>query len=436
MSYAVLIDVGGTFLKGTTVDLTSLVMNSIIRRNGPPLRISPDGSATLDPSQLRQAVEEICRELVVANEGPPLGIFISGQMHGVVLTDKAGNLKSDVVTWRDSLSCVISGRQASAVSTVRDRCTSSDLKAFGNELREGLPVATLTARRSRGLRIAGLVPHSLISYCASSLIDFAEEPLMHSTDAAAHGFYRVSENVWGEDALDQLGLNELVLPRVVSDIQPYGRSQEFGCAVYVAVGDQQASLYSMHLNPNEVSLNIATGSQVTKLLDTPNFQAQLRPFFYGKFLSTITHIPAGRALNVLISLVGELSDIEPDKIWELVARKTIAEPTSTLEIDLAFFPSISGSAGHIAAITETNLTVGKLFRSATQEMAREYKRYTAKLFPQDDFDAVVISGGLATRFRPLLQEIQAEFGDCPYRISTSEDATLQGLARISAELLR
>lgn len=116
--------------------------------------------------------------------------------------------------------------------------------------------------------------------------------------------------------------------------------------------------------------------------------------------------------------------------------KTIAERTSTLNVDLAFFPSVSGSSGEVADITETNFTVGKLFRSAVHEMAMQYRRFTTELFPLDDFNAVVISGGLATRFSPLMEEIKAIFGECSYRISTSEDATLQGLARISGQLLR
>lgn len=436
MSYAVLIDVGGTFLKGATFDLTSQMMNSIVRRNGPLLRIASDGSATLDPLQLRQAVHELCRELVADRGVSPQGIFLSGQMHGVVLAEKAGNPKSEVVTWRDSMSCLIGKHTVSAVEAIRERCSAADLIAFGNELREGLPLATLTARRTRGIEVDGLVPHSLISYCASSLIDFREEPLMHSTDAAAHGCYRVTENSWGHKLLDQLDLSGLVLPRVVTDVQPYGTSEEFGCAVYVAVGDQQASLYSMDLQLNEISLNIATGSQVTKLLDSPNTQAQLRPYFDGKFISTITHVPAGRALNVLIDLVAELSDLESDELWELVAKKTLTKPTSTLSVDLAFFPSISGSVGKIADITETNLTVGTLFRSAVHEMASQYRRFASQLFPFDDFDAVVVSGGLATRFAPLMQEIRSAFSACPFRVSTSEDATLQGLARISTQLLR
>lgn len=436
MSYAILIDVGGTFLKGTTVDLASQQLNSIVRRGGPPLRLSTDGSATLDAIHLRQAVHDLCRELVATTGDSPKAIFVSGQMHGVVLTDQAGNPKSDVVTWRDSLSSRINEREVSPTSIIRERCGAADLMSFGNELREGLPLATLTSRRTRGLHVAGLIPHSLISYCASSLINFSQEPLMHSTDAAAHGFYRVATNSWGDEVLEQLGLAGLVLPRVVKDVEPYGTSQEFNCSVYIAVGDQQASLYSMNLERNEVSLNIATGSQVTKLLDSPNSPAQLRPYFHGKFISTVTHVPAGRALNVLVNLVGELSGLESDKLWEEIAMKTIAERTSTLNVDLAFFPSVSGSSGEVADITETNFTVGKLFRSAVHEMAMQYRRFTTELFPLDDFNAVVISGGLATRFSPLMEEIKAIFGECSYRISTSEDATLQGLARISGQLLR
>ena len=60
--------------------------------------------------------------------------------------------------------------------------------------------------------------------------------------------------------------------------------------------------------PAELSLNISTGSQVSLLTETPlpgNYQT--RPYFAGRFLNTITHLPAGRSLNALVELLGELA---------------------------------------------------------------------------------------------------------------------------------
>lgn len=436
MTYAVLLDVGGTFLKGAAIKSGADKIGTISRQSGPALVLSRDGSAVLNPAHLQGAVGRLCQEIVDSQNGLPSGIFLTGQMHGLVLTHLDGTPISDVITWRDSMRCAVNGREESAIPIIQSRCSREDLRVFGNELREGLPIATLFSRATLGLKVAGLVPHSIISFCAAGLTGFAEFPLMHETDAAAHGFYDIIRKRWGETALTQLDLEGMVLPRVTDELMPCGYSHNYGCPVYVAVGDQQTSLYGVSLEPGELSLNIATGSQVSAVIADPSFNAQLRPFFQGNYLSTVTHIPAGRALNALMSLVSELSELDNDQLWQLVSEKTINQQQTELRVDLSFFPSATGSSGLISGITETNLEVGHLFRSAVIEMASQYQHFSKLIFPTDDFRNVVVSGGLATRFLPLMQEIKGAFGDRHYRISRSEDASLEGLRRLTEKLDR
>jgi sugar (pentulose or hexulose) kinase len=433
--YAVLIDVGGSFLKGAVVTAETAQLSSVIRKSGPRLELTREGSATLDPTQLTRDVRLLCRELVNSVGRKPSAIFLTGQMHGVVLTDQSGNPVTEVITWRDSLASIENGMERSAVASIRERCEEESLRAFGNELREGLPLATLFARRSRGLDVAGKVAHSLISYCAASLTDFSTAPMMHATDAAAHGFYRVVDGCWDHKTLEALELNGMTLPSVVHEVIPCGLSKEYDCNVHVALGDQQTSLYGMKLDLDELSLNIATGSQASRLVTNPKQALQLRPYFDDKYLSTVTHIPAGRAVNALIGLVTELSTFEADEAWQLIAQKTHDEPFGRMNIDLSFFPCVTGSTGHISNIQEGDLTIGQLFRSAVCNMADNYRRYSSDLFPDGDFRSVVLSGGLATRFTPLLDELKREFQGCEFRISSTEDASLEGLGLQSIRVL-
>jgi len=67
---------------------------------------------------------------------------------------------------------------------------------------------------------------------------------------------------------------------------------------YTPVGDYQCALVGSLFSADEVSLNIATGSQVSRM--TPALALgdyQTRPFFEGKFLNTFTSPPGGRALK-------------------------------------------------------------------------------------------------------------------------------------------
>lgn len=435
MSCVLLLDVGGTFLKGALVSTTDLSVISTIRRAGPALKLTNDGEATLDALDLRVQVVELARELAAACDADLAGIFVTGQMHGVVLTDHEGQPATNVITWRDSLQCTREGYLVSASQLIRDVIDTSTLASLGNELREGLPISTLVARRSRGQQVHSLVAHSLISYAVSSLVDTKEQVRMHVTDAAAHGFWNIKKGVWDYATLDALGLGGLQLPEVTSEVEPAGWSEEFQCFVYLAVGDQQAALLGVDLAEGELSLNIATGSQVSTLTREPIPNAQIRPYFDGVLLSTYTHIPAGRALNLLVQLVTELCSIEIEDAWLAISKKVADESASDLEIDLGFFPSLIGSSGGISNIHEGNFSVGQVFKAAVHSMAKNYVMFASKIFPLHDYTTVVLSGGLATRFTPLYEAIRNEFGDISYRVSASEDASLEGLRKLSSDVL-
>ena len=434
MSYVVLIDIGGTFLKGAVSFDEDEGLVNVERRYGAELLMSKDGQAVLDPIKLANHVRVLCRDLISACGGSPRAIFVTGQMHGLVLTDKEGSPRSDVITWRDSLGSVLGNTIKSSVDEIRKKLSDEQIYDLGNELRDGLPISTLYARRTRGLEVRGLVPHSLLSFCVNSIAGNTRNPRMHVTDAAAHGFYRVHEKAWDEDALKKLDLYGMQLPIICEDLVPYGESSEYKCEVFCAVGDQQASLYGMQLSSDELSLNIATGSQVSIIADEPTGKAQVRPYFDGKFLSTVTHLPAGRALNVLISLVSELSELSADEIWSTVAQKTSSVEENELDVDLSFFRCTTGSSGHISNITENNMSIGQVFNAAVQTMAKNYveaaTRVTSGIPPVN----LVISGGLAKRFPPLMAALENAFKNANRRVSESEDASLEGLSLLSQTL--
>jgi sugar (pentulose or hexulose) kinase len=436
MAYALLVDIGGTFLKGATLSLGDGQIISTIRRPGPSLVLTKDGQATLSADHLRDAVIGLCRELKAFGRGQLRGIFLTGQMHGVVLTDHHGIPVTDIITWRDHLMVSEQGHIVSPVEVVRMRLDETRLMALGNELREGLPVCSLLARRSRGLETDGLTAHSLISYCANALIGFSTSPKMHVTDAAAHGLFDVINRCWDQTTLELLGLDRIVLPDVLYSVLPVGQSSEFDCDVFAAVGDQQAALLGMQLLEGELSLNIATGSQVSAISSLPKRATQTRPYFDSRYVATFTHIPAGRALNVLVELVTELSSLTQDEAWATIAKKVDREENVELDIDLSYFPSLTGASGRISNIREGDISVGQLFKSAVYAMAKNYRQFARKIFPDDQFNSVVISGGLATRFPPLLKEIKSEFGSRNYRISSNDDASLDGLRQISMQALR
>ncbi|MDA0814636.1 MAG: FGGY-family carbohydrate kinase, partial [Verrucomicrobia bacterium] len=208
------------------------------------------------------------------------------------------------------------------------------------------------------------------------------------------------------------------------------------------VGDHQCALLGSLLREGELSVNISTGSQVSVL--SRDFQAgtdhQVRPFFDGQFLHTATHIPAGRALNVLMKLLTELAERVGSPLsdpWNLVQHAVDEIPDTDLAIDLSFFNSGRHSRqGSLTNIREDNLTVGHVFRAAFASMASDYQRHAAGLpsiidekggaKPSKQWDRLVFSGGIAHKVPALRQMIENAFG-IPSRLSPTQDDTLNGL---------
>ena len=427
------IDIGGTFLKGAILDSTESTLGNVIRRPGTDLNLDVNGQATLDPIQLVDSVRQLCSDLI-SRTSHCEGILLTGQMHGCILTDSSGQPTTPIITWRDSLKALSGNEYVRPSDLIRTKLSQEQIKDLGNELRDGLPVSTLVARQSRGGNFSNVTAHSLISFVAHQLANNTEHPVMHTTDAAAHGLYNVKKMEWDLDVIRALGLEHLKFPEVTSNISPIGISDDFACPVFVAVGDQQASLLGASLKTNEISLNIATGSQVSRISNGDLEGTQTRPYFDGQLLTTVTHIPAGRALNVLVGLVTELSEVSTDEAWDVISSLATQEQLFPLSVDLSFFPSITGNKGKIENIMETNFTVGNLFHSASKQIANTYAEYARLLNGSLDPESIVLSGGLVSRFKPLGIEIRKRFTQTIIREYEGEDASLGGLLQIATSL--
>ena len=97
----------------------------------------------------------------------------------------------------------------------------------------------------------------------------------------------------------------------------------------------------------------------------------VRPYFDGNWLGTIVSVPAGRSLSTLVGLLTEIGGGDSDS-WNYIRTATGAVGETDLEVDLSFFPCMTGDRGRIANIREENLSVGHLFVAAFRSMAENY----------------------------------------------------------------
>jgi sugar (pentulose or hexulose) kinase len=443
------IDLGTTFLKGAVLDLDTMRLGHAERLPFPDFIPNlPLTRREVEPAAVVAAVRDLVRRLL-PHAPHCAGLVMCSQMHGLVLTDDHGQPLSTAITWQDqrALEPDPSG-QGSVYDVMAQRVTPRDREDLGNDLRASRPLVDLYMQAQQARRAgnapwpAGAIPASLPNFVLANLCGCA--PSSDLTNAAAHAALNCETGDWHHDLIARLGLDDLRWPA----LRPFGAvagtfeldGHTLPCCT--PVGDHQCAVLGTLLRPDELSINVSTGSQVGIL--APDFARSLdyetRPYFGadfgGRFLKAVIHIPAGRALNALMKLLCELAEAQgltvPDP-WAYIehAASSASADDASLRVNLAFFPSSCGDAGSIENIHEDQLTVGHLFRAAFQNMAGNYHACAQRLAPDTTTRRLVFAGGLVQKMPPLRDTILQQF-HTPYRFPPTSEDTLMGLLLLAS----
>jgi sugar (pentulose or hexulose) kinase len=426
------LDLGTSYIKAGVLDLEALTISHVQRVPFPAaLPGLPALRREFDPQQVMTAVRSVLAA-VASYADVVEGLVLCTQMHGVVMTTRKGESRSTLTTWQDqrALEHHPSGA-GSYFDVMMSRLTHEDIQALGNETRPGLPISLLFWMAEQG-RIPGesLTPASLADFVVAQLCE--ARPQTDITNAMAHGLLDLNTLCWHNPVINQLGLASVSLPEIVPHGAVTGWMELGGQRVpcYTPVGDYQCAIVGALLQRNEMSLNISTGSQVSLLRDSAQFGAyQTRPFFDGRYAITVTHIPAGRALNALVRLLTEIATAQGVPLadpWAYITQAAARVSSPHMRAKLAFFASACGDAGELTNIVEDELTVGHLFRAAFESMADSYHTFARQLSPEAAWRRIVFSGGLVQKIS-LLRTIICEQFDCEYRLSPAHEDTLLGL---------
>lgn len=427
------IDIGASFIKAAWLNPDKNTVEDVVREPFPPfLPHLPPKWMEVETGKILQSVQRLLKKVLKVRSGCD-GLFLCGQMHGFVLVSPDGEEFKNFISWQDTRCLDPSFGSDSFFSEMENKLGSALIATLGNELRPGLPLTTLFALKRNGQLPAGWMPVSLPDFVAAQIT--GSPAVTHTSNAAAHGLLDVASGEWSEKARQRLGLEEVPLPKIRECNEAVGVMKLNGTSfpVYTPVGDQQAALLGAGLLGGEISLNIATGSQVSYISSSSlpgNWQ--LRPYFSGQWLRTISHLPAGRALNRILSLLGELAMEQGTPLrepWQGICKLAERANPQKLQVDLSFFPCAIGGEGSFKHITEDELNVGSIFRSAFRSMARNYLVAAKKVAPEG-WSKVVFSGGLAIKTAVLRDEITNLFG-CPHRLSDEPEAALAGLLSLS-----
>lgn len=425
------IDIGSTSMKGAVLDLAQRSLRAPMSFPFPAPKLGlSTGWVEIDPNAVYEAVASLLAKLLTTAPEAE-NVFFSGQTGGLVLINQDGAAQSNYLSWRDQRTLEPNGSGEAYLDSVKARLeTANHFEAIGRELAPGSPLALLAWLRQHNQLPVGVSPITIADYVVGRFVGAATPT--HVTQAG--GMLDLNRVDWRHGAFEHLGLNKVTLPticqteRCVGSFSILGRKR----TAYGSYGDQQCALRGAGLLRSELSLNIATGSQVSRRTERFQPGAYLtRRYFFGDYLNTVTHLPAGRSLNAIVSLLTELAreqGLELSDPWKTIHQKVSEVETTDLEFNLAFFQGPLGRSGRLDKITTENLSVGPLFHAAYKAMADNYSQVASWFLPMD-WERVVLSGGL-TQSTPRLRQLLEQRFDKPFRESSGEE-TLLGLMDIA-----
>ena len=426
------LDLGTSFIKGAVLDLDALAIRHIERLPFPePIRGLDPAFREFDPAEI-VAITRSLLERLLHHAPEAAGIVMCSQLHGMVLTTGDGQARSNAINWQDQRALQpFPGGPGSYFDEVNRRLTAEERRQLGNEARPGVPLCYLFwLAQNHLLPAEAVTATALPNFVVANLCGCP--PKFDVTNAFAHGALNVETLAWHRPVIEKLGLDRVRWPEIVAQGAVVGeyRVGSRALPVFAPVGDYHCSQVGALLDEGELSVNISTGSAVIQLARGCEFgNFQTRPWFDGRFLKTITHIPGGRALNALVRLLSELAEAQGLKLrdpWDYILAEAGRIGSTDLRVDPAFYFSALGDRGAITNAREENLSVGHLFHAAFAGMADNYTRCAVRLAPARDWTRLVLSGGVALKTALLRRLICDRLGQA-HRLAASEEDTLLGL---------
>lgn len=332
--YSLGLDIGTTTICAVVLDSES---GSVLHTVTLPNDARIDG-APYEKLQSPMLILRKCLSLVesLADRFAPLGsIGVTGQMHGVLYYDKAGNAVSPLFIWQDGSGdevCIDTETYAQRLTRLTGYATAS-----------GYGSCTLFAHLLRGRIPPGAVGICTIHDFVAMRLAGVTRPLCHVSDAASLGLFDVKNACFDEAALDKAGLDLALFPDVTDDFAVVGYYHG-DVPVACAIGDNQASFIgSVSDMADSVLVNLGTGGQVSYRTDSPADTAlDVRPLGGGQYIAVGASLCGGSAFAALERFLrqsaqlvtGDVIDSAYPAIDRFLADSPI--PADELRVDTRF----------------------------------------------------------------------------------------------------
>lgn len=436
----VAIDIGSSFIKAAVLDTDKF---EIIGHNTVqmPQPFSSSGKCfEVDAELIFVAVKKILEGYVTKLGSDLSGILFSTQMHGFVLADQTGYPLTNYISWQDErcLEEMPAGGKTylQYLETIISR---EDMAATGVYLKAPLALCNLFT-----LLEQGFVPPAQARFCTLGsyiILRLTGSNVCHLTNAAPTGFADIVNGKWNEKLINTIGCEKLIFPELKNslDICAYYRQQDLVIPVYPDIGDQQACVLGCMARPQQdVNINIGTAAQLAIIKREFGAEyGEVRPFFDDYYLHTISRMPGGRNLDVLIEFIQDIGEKifnvvqEKNAIWDKIICRTDAAATQGLQVNTSFFKTMESDSGAITNINNTNLSLETLFSAAFADFAVTYDKYIDRFCSdRGTIERIVFSGGVACK-NPVLMKVITEITGLKGILPPMADEVFVGLFRIA-----
>ena len=445
------LDIGTSKLCALALSCESLQPVAICSEiNDTEIRNLPAGYHEQDPLRIRDLCLGLMQKLLNEKkvcDNEVVGIGITGQMHGVLLSNCDLEPQTNLITWRDQRT--LSSGEPGYINEAVDALGTGIHQRTGCRLHSGYGGATLRWLAKNGKLSEGAVALTIADYVAGCLTGVCAT---EGTQAASWGIFNLQEGVWDAEALNRLGITADVLPPVFSTARPLGNirpalAQQLGLPSNVQVcsplGDNQASIIGAAGFADDVAvLNLGTGGQISIPQNDYKFVEtfETRPMPFGGFILVGASLCGGWAYTCLQKFIQttvkefagtELSDEEIYSRMNSIAAET-PEGASGISVDTRF----SGTRhdpnrrGSISGIGVENFNPANLTRAFVEGMVRELTDMVSTAGIKD-FTRIIASGN-AVRKNALTSEVIESIFGLPCYISSGREEAALGAAYAAA----
>ena len=400
---AIGLDIGTTSISGILLDIDSgLLLKSITKISNAFIDCKNDWEKIQDVNTIIKVAKDVLNALICDDISV---IGVTGQMHGIVYTDKNGRAVSPLYTWQD-------GRG----NLPYNKTTYADyLKSY-----TGYGCVTDFYNK-----VNGLIPHSAVAFCTIADYFVMEicgnvAPLIHPTNLASLGCYNLQDKTFCYD----YNVN------VSKDFAIAGEYK--GIPVSVAIGDNQASVLSC-CKKDDLLFNVGTGSQVSIITDrlcVAN-KFEIRPYFENNYLLVGCALCGGRAYSLMKNFLREVletkTSVSDDEVYEIMARmlKTCEKPTVKADTRFAGTRVDKNITGGFYGITTENFKPSEFVSATLYGIVQElYDIYV--LFGEKRKN--VIGSGNGIRKNENLIRIANETFNCSLKITLHKEEASFGAA--------